>query len=62
MDIDTAFLISLVMCLPCLTFIAYFFDNNKPSEGGWKGFFKWFMKSLRKNSDGDTDSFDNKQD
>ena len=43
MDIDTAFIISGVMCVPFLTFILYFFDDKKPEGEGWKGFFKWLI-------------------
>ena len=43
MDIDTAFIISGVMCIPFLTFVLYFFDDKKPKDEGWKGFFKWII-------------------
>ena len=43
MDIDTAFIISGVMCIPFLTFLLYFFDDKKPEGEGWKGFFKWLI-------------------
>ena len=52
MDIDTAFIISGVMCIPFLTFICYFFDDKKPQGEGWKGFFKW-LKLLSGDSKSD---------
>lgn len=43
MDINTAFIISGVMCIPFLTFVTYFFDDKKAEGEGWKGFFKWLI-------------------
>lgn len=65
MDIDTAFIISGVMCIPFLTFLMYFFDDKKPEGDGWKGFFKWLItggilnKLLGGNSNSDDSDKDN---
>lgn len=60
MDIDTAFIISGVMCIPFVTFVLYFFDDKKPKDEGWKGFFKWLITGgiLKKILSGDSKSGD----